>query len=140
MPDLTSRALGLIGLGDVDKARLAYRRVLDAAKGDRREAYNMTEGARSGERIPGMEDMSQEDMALVNRIADTSEGGQGLFNAAALPVYEGLKGLEQNTSVKPISMLADAGVPRVTKMNAKTTPASWKNAVASLLGPLLGRI
>lgn len=126
-------------ISDLLKARDIYKSVRNEAGGDPREAYNLTESARAGRNVPSMSGLTPEMMAAVNRIADTSDvKGGGPFNAIALPIYEGLKGIEQNTAFKPISMLADLGVPRVTKPNEKTTDASLLNAASSFLGPLLG--
>lgn len=124
----------------VMEARRRYKQMLaQGAHGDRTEAYNISESARQGQPVAGLEDADPEMRAMVNRIADTADYSKGgPLNAPLLGAYEALKGVEQNTPIKPISMLADAGVPRVTKSNKVTTPASWENAISSLLGPLLG--
>ena len=124
--------------GELEQAAEANRLLQKRLGG--REAFNATEQARAGGQVPELAGMDQGMLALVNRMADTSDlqtgwGIPSLFNSVALPVYEGLKGIQQNTPLKPIDTLSDLGVDRVSKFNEKTTPASLQNAVASILGP-----
>lgn len=116
----------------------AYSRTRDAAGGDPREAYNRTESARAGRDVPELAGVSPEDLAAVNRVADTADPVAGGFNSVALPAYEGLKYLEMKTPIKALSMLKAAGVPRVTLPNERTTQPSLYNAASSALGPALG--
>jgi len=120
-------------------------RTLQRERGFGAEAYNDTEALRAGNAVPGLpgfEDQSQQRLALLNRMADSGDqetafGLSGLFNAAALPIYEGIKGLDQNMGTDILGVLEHAGLDRVTGANAQTTPASIPNAIAGAIGPAL---
>jgi hypothetical protein len=104
------------------------------------ESYNATESARAGVNIPELAGLTPEQLALVNRMADSGDlrtafGAHSALTTAALPVYEGIKAIDQNFGTDIRGFLRGAGVGRVTPDNEKTTDASFANVAASLAGP-----
>lgn len=98
------------------------------------EVFNWTEEQRKqGNQSPEMLEM--------NRYAQTADEPALAFAAAP---YEGLKYVEQNTPVKPLSGIADVyeslygtnPLSEAIRPDETTSPASWRNVIASYGGAL----
>ena len=112
-----------------------YEQLL-ARTGSSGEAFNATEYARAGQKVPGLESLSLEELTQLNRYAQSADSPATALLAAP---YEGLKGLEQQTGIPALSgpgrLMQKMGVP-VALPNKTTSPASMGNVKASMSGAL----